>query len=478
MRYSKIARRTLARVAFVATLVAAPAALADILLDIELDPLPLVDITVVVPAGFEAVVPEEAGAAILMNDILDAGTAKLEREPYLDRLATFGASHGFVVSNRYSVWTLSFPVVAGKDYEALATLVAENWRTPRINARTFKIATRKLEASLKGSLDSDMSLGVSTSRRWVNSRHFGGHPVTLDSLAKLERKTLTKVWERDFLAAPEAWAGVVAPESSLPLVRSILTSVFSRQGAITERAPPRPLALRAISSEGLRPERVFLILDKPGRTQTTTSIISVAPHRYTHREELAAMFGSHVLVDNGLGSVFGDEIRTQRGLAYAVSGVDPRFLGFPSLGLATNPVRPKTDEALGVVSDLVSRAYEKGTLIESLPTETWSRQWKSFVYGELLDRSTPDGRIGERMAVAVGELSPKLYEKGVEDWRTDRLEVTNTLRKTWAESVVVGAVVGEAKELKPLVEKHFPGYRVVVIPYRDAVRSKTYRSSD
>lgn len=188
------------------------------------------------------------------------------------------------------------------------------------------------------------------------------------------------------------------------------------------------------------------------------------------------MFGSHVLVDNGLGSVFGEEIRTKRGLAYAVSAVDSRFLGYPSLGLATNPVRPKTDEALGVVADLVSSAYEKGTLVEGLPTETWSRQWKSFVYGELLDRSTPDGRIGERMAVAVGDLHAKIYAKDVEDWRTDRLEVTNTLRKTWADSVVVGAVVGEAKELKPMVEKHFPGYRVVVIPYRDAVRSKTYRS--
>ena len=60
-----------------------------------IDPLPLVDITVVVPAGFEAAKAEEAGAAILMGDILDAGTEKLDRPSYLDRLATFGASHDF-----------------------------------------------------------------------------------------------------------------------------------------------------------------------------------------------------------------------------------------------------------------------------------------------------------------------------------------------------------------------------------------------
>ena len=477
MRTSPNAPRTLAGLAIGTLLACASMVHADIMLDVESDPLPLVDITVVVPAGFEAAKPDEVGAALLMGDVLDAGTAQLDRQAFLDRLASFGASHDFSVANLYSVWTLSFPLVDGKDYASLTTLVSENWGSPRLTPKTFHVATRKLEASLKSSLDSDMSLGASTSRRWINSHALGGHPVTLDSVAKLERKTLAKVWERDFVGAKEIWAGVVAPTSSLSLVRSILSSVFAAQGAIVQNAPPRALALREISAQGLRAERVFLILDKPGRTQTMTSIIGVSPHRYTHREELAAAFGSHVLVDNGLGSIFGDEIRTKRGLAYAVSGVEPRVLGYPSLGLATNPVRGKTDEALGVVADLVASAYQKPTLIEALPTETWTRQWRSFIYGKLLDRSTPDGRIAERMAVSVGELSPKLYERNLNDWRTDRLEVVNTLRKTWAESMVVGAVVGDAKELKPSLEKHFPAYRIVVIPYRDAVRSKTYQST-
>jgi predicted Zn-dependent peptidase len=474
---TRLQRRLFSAAGFVFLLAAASVTRAEILLDVEADPLPLVDITVVIPAGFEAAKPEEAGAAILMGDVIDAGTQKLDREAFLDRLASYGASHDFTVSNLFSVWTLSFPVVDGKDYAALGALLADNWKAPRLTTKTFRIATRKLESSLKGSLDADMGLGVSTSRRWINSRHLGGHPITVDSVAKLERKTLAMVWDRDFLAAPEAWAGVVAPPSSLPLVKTILSSVFARQGAIVEGAPPRPLALRTIPADGLRPEKVFLILDKPDRTQTMTSVIAVSSMRHKWQDELAAAFGNHVLVDNGLGSIFGDEIRTKRGLAYAVSGVEPRFLGFPSVGLATNPVRPKTDEALGVVAGLVTAAYEKGSLIDELPTESWTRQWKSFIYGKLLERSSPDGRISERMAVATGDLSPKLYERDVDDWRTDRLAVTTTLRKTWAESVVVGAVVGQAKELRPLVEKHFPGYRVVVIPYRDAVRSKTYRAT-
>ena len=49
-----------------------------------------------------------------------------------------------------------------------------------------------------------------------------------------------------------------------------------------------------------------------------------------------------------------------------------------------------------------------------------------------------------------------------------------TLRDTWARSVVVGAVVGEAKELEPLIRKHFPQHEVIVIPYADSIRDKAY----
>ncbi len=456
-------------------LVAASTSDAGIQLSLEPDPLPLVEITVVVPAGFESARPEEAGAASVMSDILDAGTATLNREAYQDRLASFGASNDFTLSNLYSVWTLQFPVVEGKDYGALADLLAENWRSPRLTDETFGIAVRKLAAMLTASLDSDMSLGVSTSRRWADRKFFGGVPITLDRVAALHKETTAALWTRDFVGAKDIWAGVVAPPESLPVVRSVLSRVFAAQGEISERSKPAPLAVREVPARVSGADQIFLILDKPDRTQTMTSIISVARDRYGSSDELAAEFGTYVLVGGGLGSIFGEEIRTKRGLAYAVSPVQPFFLGHPSLGLATNPVRPKSDEALEVIAKLVDTGYDKPSLIHDLPAETWDRQWKSYIYGKLLDRSTPEGRIEERMEVAVGELSPELYQRKITDWKTDRAEVMNTLEKTWAQSAVVGAVVGDAKELEPLVTKHFPRYRIVVIPYRDSILSKTYQ---
>jgi hypothetical protein len=63
-------------------LLAAATARAEIYLDVEADPMPLIEITVVVPAGFESTRAEEAGAATLMGDILDAGTKSLARPAF------------------------------------------------------------------------------------------------------------------------------------------------------------------------------------------------------------------------------------------------------------------------------------------------------------------------------------------------------------------------------------------------------------
>jgi hypothetical protein len=50
-----------------------------------------------------------------MEDILDRALRQLDRQPFLDRLATFGADADFSVSNLYATWSLSIPIVAGKD---------------------------------------------------------------------------------------------------------------------------------------------------------------------------------------------------------------------------------------------------------------------------------------------------------------------------------------------------------------------------
>jgi predicted Zn-dependent peptidase len=468
----------LPKFALAATLAAGGLAMTEVRADVHLDheehPIPLVELTVILPVGFEAKDPTESGAANLLSDIFEAGTMKLDRQAYLDKLAAFGASQDFTVSNQYSFWKLSFPYLPGKDYGPLASVLAENWREPRFTDESFKIARTKMEASLTGSLDSDMSLGVTTARRLVNKRDFGGNPLFIENLARLKLDTVKKVFDRDFRSSPEIWVGLVGPKETRPVVEQILRAVFAGQGEIKTERYLKKLPVKDADSSKLKPTRTAIIIDKPERNQVVTSFFAVAPEALEGDKELSFQFGNHILVDSGLGSIFGEEIRNKRGLAYSVSPLAAYYLGRPVLGFAANPVRNRADEAFTVFANLLQSSYETAEIFTQVPDEAWDRQWRSFRYAKTLEQSTPSGRLGERMAVVTGGLSPELYKMPIEKWDVTRKEASSLFRKQWKNSVVVMTVVGDAKELKPLVAKHFPGFETRVVNYKDTIRAAGY----
>ncbi|MBS1986110.1 MAG: insulinase family protein [Bdellovibrionales bacterium] len=448
---------------------------AEILLDHEEHPIPLFDMTVILPVGFEAKDASEAGAANLLSDILENGTASLDRQAFLDKLADFGASYDFTVSNQYSYWKLSFPVVPGKDYHALAQILADNWAHPRFTDETFEIARTKLSAALTGGLDNDMALGITTARRWVNKKEFGGHPVFVDNIARMSLAQVKGVYERDFMGIPSLWAGLVGPKETSGIAEDILRTVFSKQGELKRGPYLKKLeTIRPAKIDGAKASKQVIIVDKAGRNQTVTSVTAIRPESLGGAAELSFQFGNHILVDSGLGSIFGDEIRNKRGLAYSVGGVQPFYLGMPVLGFAANPVRPRTEEAFKVIAGLLQSSYETAHIFKDVPEELWKRQWQSFTYSKVLETSSPAGRLSERMSVVTGMLSPKLYQTPVEDWKVSRGEVEKLFSEHWRSSIVTLSFVGEAAELKPLVEKNFPGYAVKVIPYKETVRSAVY----
>jgi len=452
-----------------------PLAQARVHIDFEPDPLPVVEITAVLPVGFEAREAADSGAANLLSDIFENGTVNRTRQQLLDAYGKYGASVDFAVSNQHSFLKLTFPVVEGTQYDGLVDLLSENWSSPRFDEESFRIARLKLESALKGSLDSDMGIGITAGRRLANRKIFGGFPVTLDALERLDLAKTRAIWDRDFKAAPDVWVGVVAPESSRALVKSLIAKVFQNQGKIREGRLLSPLAITPLKAKGLKAgAKTFLLVDKPGRNQAVVTVMSVSDRPLADAAEVAFQFANHILVDSGLGSVFGEEIRTRRGLAYSVGGVVRNYLGYPSLGLATNPLRTKADEALGVIAGLLKDSYETGDVFAKLPEDAWKRQWQSFTFGRILETSTPSGRLSERMSVVTGNLSRATYESDPTTWSVSRKEAAASVQSIWKKSALIASVLGDAQELRPLLEKHFPGWEIVTIPYADTLRDKAY----
>ncbi len=449
---------------------------AKIYLDSENDPLPLFSLQVMFPKGMLSETQIQAASLALYSEILEDGTERLTKQEFLDAMMTYGASVSFGAGRETSGWSISFPIIEGKDYEPLINLVEENWKRPRLNNETVEKAKLKMEAALKGSLDSDMGLAAATGRRWLGINNFSLYPVLMDGLKGVSTTSIQGLAQAALAELPDVWAGYIGPKSHEKLAVTILNKVFSGYGKISKGALTRSLVQFAEKNQKEAATKTAVIVEKSGRSQTvvfTTGVFEEFPH--DTREELALHFGGHILGFSGLGSYFGDEIRNKRGLAYSVSPLQKFFLGKPAVGFLTNPVREKQKEALAVISEVQTAAYSEADVFKVLSEEVWNRQWQSFKFGHILDNSSVAARLSLRKAVVEGELSPEFQRLEPKDWSITRDEIREYFMSNWAKATKVIVVVGDSKELKPLIAKNFPDYEIKVIKADDTLSEKAYK---
>ena len=447
---------------------------ATIFFDREADPFPFVDLTVILPVGSDVDVRKDVGLKQMLPDILEGGTAKLSRADFFDRIAEFGATYDVSVTNEFSFVKISYPIVPKKKMDGLVALLSEAWKTPRFDDETYKIARTKLEASIRSSLDSDQTLATSSARRFLSKNVLGTLPLFIEDLGHLDLSRTQSVYETEFLGVPNVWAGFIGPESEVDNVKKLLTAMFSKQGSIQDG--PHLERLRAPKALAKKPKtyKKILIVDKADRSQTYTAFIGARPSLLSPQEELPFLFSHHIMVFSGLNSVWGEVLRTKGGFSYAVMSPGYYQLGFPVMGVVSNPIREKTADALRAIANTAKAAYDTGKVYANLSASEWGHRERSFRYGEILDRSSSSGRLSKRISVLTGALSPELYARDPATWKIDPKEVEKLISGIWKESSRVLSVVGKAADLRGPVSKAFPGYDIQVVPFQQVISEKSY----
>jgi predicted Zn-dependent peptidase len=77
--------------------------------------------------------------------------------------------------------------------------------------------------------------------------------------------------------------------------------------------------------------------------------------------------------------------------------------------------------------------------------------------------------------VVTGELSSELQKSHPASWDVKREDLARYFRDSWNESSRLIVVVGESKELKPMLSKYFPDFKVSVMGLQDSNAQKSYR---
>ena len=208
-----------------------------------------------------------------------------------------------------------------------------------------------------------------------------------------------------------------------------------------------------------------------------TALLALASKPYSQlslSDEQAFSFGTWVYFENGLSSLFAEELRGKRGLAYSVGSAGSQYSLRPMLSVALNPLRAKQQEAYVALRELTRAGLESNELLLRLSEKQWAQQWTSFKYAHVLERSTPSGRLGERMGVVTGSLSAAMYSSSMDSWKLTPPLVGAVMQRLWLDSSIVLVGVGDSKELDPLIKSSFKQFSRKIIPYQKALQRSSF----
>lgn len=440
----------------------------------EADPIPIIDLSVLLPFGTENIDPKLLAAAHLLPDILEGGTEKLSREEYLGKLANYGASSEFAIGGMFSSWSLGFPYLEGKNYDELIAVLQDNWSQARLTQDNFQSAKTKLISGLQSSLDNDWGVVSALPRSLINLKDLSVKPLFLEAAQSVTIEDVKTAYSMLTKSHDLMWVGAVAPQEHKGLIQKIVGTVF-KQSHFEEKFDLKALETAAVKTLPKGKKKTVVIIEKPERNQNITLLFSFRPEKLTNNEELALQFGNFILIENGLGSVWGEAMRTKGGFSYSVRPLGRSHLGYPTLGIATNPMTEKIDEAFKVMSELIKKSYVNAAIFYELPDQDWNSKFQSFKYRRQLARSTAEGRIGEISSVITGNMSPEFYKSKASQWKIDRESVQKYFIDHWNKATVTLAVMGNSKKLHDLVKANFPKFEVKTIHYKNTISEKGFR---
>lgn len=457
-------------------MMSAMSAQAKIYLDTVVDPIPLVEIQVVLPKGTFNSDLKNMGAAEVLPLILESGSKNRNKQQLQDSLAAFGANISINVGSQFSYVNVEFPYIENKNYDELFSILKEAIFEPRFDEATLKLAKSKLRNSIESLVDKDSALLHSMIRDWQFFKVFKKKPMTLEDVDTLTLKEVQDFYLNKVLVTENAWIGLVTPPTAKDALVTRVAALFAKQGAVTEGVHLEPMIAQAKGQNDFKPSKTFFIIDKKERTQTIFAVNALLSGDFKADHEMDFRMGNYVLVGSGMGSTLMDVIRTQNGFAYYVSPFESKLMGQPSFGFSTNPVSARSLQAFKTIADLIGTYYQDSKeAFATYKDDFWATRVQAFRYSEMMDRASEIKKLGRRKLVVLGEISPDYYKADPKKWQIKSKDVGSFFEGIFDKSMVVAGAVGDVNNLESIVKLNFPGYQVIKLSARDAITAKPYK---
>jgi zinc protease len=318
--------------------------------------LPILDVSVEVPAGSAFDTPEKSGLAAMTNGLMRLGAAGMNEDEIARALADVGAQ----MSNRFDsdrggliLRTLSDPKRRNQALAVMAGVLS----APEFSAPVIEREKTRYISALK---EADLTPDTQASREF-NRLVFGKHPYSLrssgevDAVSRLHSDDL-KVFHRRHYAAAQAVVAIMGDvtRKEAEAIAEQLTRALPQSGG-------QRLSIPEVQS---LPAAVTRMVEHPA---SQSHIMIGAPGIRRDDPDFFTLFlGNYILGGGGFVSRITEEVRQKRGLAYsAYSNFLPLLARGPFvIGMQTR--RDQAGQALAVVRSTLREFIDKGPTPEEV----------------------------------------------------------------------------------------------------------------
>lgn len=318
--------------------------------------LPMIDLSVELPAGSSFDTSEKSGTAGMTNGLMRRGAAGMDEEEIARRIADVGAQLGGRFSTDsagLALRTLSSVVERERALEVFAAILQQ----PMFPEEVLEREKARLAASLREADTRPDTIAGRTFYRLV----YRDHAYALrssgeaDTVQRLTRADLVEFYRRHYAArhAIVALIGDISREEAAAIAERVTAGLPQGEGAQPALSPVAPLDTN-----------VTRVIEHPA---SQSHILIGAPGIRRDDPDYFALFvGNHILGGSGFNSRITDEVRQKRGLAYsAYSYFSPlRQEGPFVIGMQTQ--RAQAQEALAVVRQTLREFVGKGPTDDEL----------------------------------------------------------------------------------------------------------------
>jgi zinc protease len=405
---------------------------------VENHDLPILDVSVDVPAGSAFDTREKSGAANMTANMLRLGAGGMDEDEIARKLADVGAQlAGRFDADRAGagVRTLSSAAERRQALDILARLLSQ----PEFRADVLEREKVRVVGALKEADTRPDTIAARTFSRLV----YPSHPYGLrsagevDTVARLTREDIV-AFHRDHYGAERAVVAITGDVSrdEAAAIAESLTSGMPKGGSAAIQLPPVP---------------------EPGdgRVQwvphhaTQSHILSGLPGIRRGDPDYFALFvGNHVLGGGGFVSRITEEVRTKRGLAYSAYSYFTALLREGPFVVGMQTKSEQARDALEVLRKTLADFVAKG------PTDKELQLAKKNIIGGFPLRIDSNRKIHEYIAFIGFYRLPLTYlddfVKSVE--RVTAEDVRRVFQRTVQMDKLITVVVGPSTEKSAAVE--------------------------